>query len=869
MSLWINGEWRPGRGPGFSKQDPVNLKVVWQGEAADAGQVAEAVAAARQAFPSWARLPFAARQAIVEKFAALLEASKAELTAVIGAETGKPRWEAAGEVTAMINKVAISVKAYHVRTGEQHSDLPDGAATLRHRPHGVLAVFGPYNFPGHLPNGHIVPALLAGNTVVFKPSELTPRSGEAVVKLWQQAGLPAGVLNLVQGGRETGEALSGQADIDGLLFTGSSTTGFHLHRQLAGQPQKILALEMGGNNPLIVDDPRDVDAAVHLTIQSAFITAGQRCTCARRLLVRRGEAGDAFLSRLVTVSQRLIPAAWDAEPQPFLGGLISEQAAQKVHQAWLQRVAAGAVTLLEPRLLQAGTSLLTPGIVDMSDVANVEDEEVFGPLLGVWRYDTFEEAIALANATRFGLSCGLISPEREKFDRLLLEARAGIVNWNKPLTGAASTAPFGGTGASGNHRPGAPGLTHHYAGLSFGNEASTRHRYRVSNPQLAAKQGLKKMKALADAGYPQAVIPPQERPNVPLLRQLGFSGSDEQVVARVAQQEPDLLSAVSSASAMWVANAATVCPSADSLDGLVHLTVANLQDKFHRASEAPTTEALLQAIFPDRTRFAIHPALPASAWFGDEGAANHNRLGGEYGAPPRRYPARQTLEASQAVARLNQVNHRQLIFARQHPAAIDTGVFHNDVIAVSNRQVLFCHEQAFADQTALLQQLAQRVPGFTPLVVPASRVSVAEAVATYLFNSQLLSRADGSMALILPQEAQEHAGVWEYLNELLAGDNPIADLRVFDLRESMANGGGPACLRLRVVLTAEEYQAVNPHVLMNDTLFATLNDWVDRYYRDRLTQADLADPQLLREGRDALDRLTKILQLGSVYPFQQ
>ena len=190
MSLWINGEWRPGRGPGFSKQDPVNLKVVWQGEAADAGQVAEAVAAARQAFPSWARLPFAARQAIVEKFAALLEASKAELTAVIGAETGKPRWEAAGEVTAMINKVAISVKAYHVRTGEQHSDLPDGAATLRHRPHGVLAVFGPYNFPGHLPNGHIVPALLAGNTVVFKPSELTPRSGEAVVKLWQQAGLP-------------------------------------------------------------------------------------------------------------------------------------------------------------------------------------------------------------------------------------------------------------------------------------------------------------------------------------------------------------------------------------------------------------------------------------------------------------------------------------------------------------------------------------------------------------------------------------------------------------------------------------------------------------------------------------------------------
>ena len=348
---------------------------------------------------------------------------------------------------------------------------------------------------------------------------------------------------------------------------------------------------------------------------------------------------------------------------------------------------------------------------------------------------------------------------------------------------------------------------------------------------------------------------------MPLLRQLGFSGSDEQVVARVAQQEPDLLSAVSSASAMWVANAATVCPSADSLDGSVHLTVANLQDKFHRASEAPTTEALLQAIFPDRTRFAIHPALPASARFGDEGAANHNRLGGEYGAPgvqlfvmaaagERGGAASLSGAANPEASRGSAPQSGQSPPADLRPPASGGdrhGVFHNDVIAVSNRQVLFCHEQAFADQTALLQQLAQRVPGFTPLVVPASRVSVAEAVATYLFNSQLLSRADGSMALILPQEAQEHAGVWEYLNELLAGDNPIADLRVFDLRESMANGGGPACLRLRVVLTAEEYQAVNPHVLMNDTLFATLNDWVDRYYRDRLTRRP-ADPQLLRKG---------------------
>lgn len=429
------------------------------------------------------------------------------------------------------------------------------------------------------------------------------------------------------------------------------------------------------------------------------------------------------------------------------------------------------------------------------------------------------------------------------------------------------------------------GLTHHYAGLSFGNEASTRHRFQVSNPRLAAKQGLLKMKALADAGFPQAVIPPHERPCIPVLRQLGFSGSDEQVLEKVAQQAPHWLSSASSASPMWVANAATVCPSADSLDGKVHLTVANLNNKFHRSLEAPTTEALLSAIFRDESRFTVHSALPQVALLGDEGAANHNRLGGDYGDPglqvfvygreegngvqPKRYPARQSREASEAVARLNQVNPNQIIFAQQNPDVIDLGVFHNDVIAVSNRQVLFCHELAFANQQALLQQLRSQVAGFTALEVPLEEVSVQDAVATYLFNSQLLSRDDGSMMLVLPQECREHAGVWHYLNRLLEDDNPIDDLRVFDLRESMSNGGGPACLRLRVVLTPQEQQAVNPAVLMNDALFNTLNNWVDRYYRDRLTAADLADPQLLREGREALDTLTQLLNLGSVYPFQQ
>lgn len=430
------------------------------------------------------------------------------------------------------------------------------------------------------------------------------------------------------------------------------------------------------------------------------------------------------------------------------------------------------------------------------------------------------------------------------------------------------------------------GLTHHYAGLSFGNEASTRNQLQPSNPRLAAKQGLLKMKALADMGYVQGVIPPHERPNIAALRQLGFGGSDEQVLAAAGKTAPGLLSAVSSASAMWVANAATVSPSADSLDGRVHLTVANLNNKFHRAIEAPETAWLLRSIFRDDRHFAVHDALPQVAMFGDEGAANHNRLGGAYGErgvqlfvygrdssyegkAPQRYPARQTREASEAVARLHQLSPESLLYAQQNPAVIDQGVFHNDVIAVSNQQMLFCHQHAFVNQPELLAQLRSRVPGFVALEVPENRVSVKDAVETYLFNSQLLSRPDGTMMLVLPEESRQHPGVWRYLCEQVEADTPLKALKVFDLRESMYNGGGPACLRLRVVLTPQEQQAVNPAVLMNDRLFSTLNNWVDRHYRDRLTQADLVDPQLLREGRDALDELTKLLDLGNVYAFQQ
>ena len=432
---------------------------------------------------------------------------------------------------------------------------------------------------------------------------------------------------------------------------------------------------------------------------------------------------------------------------------------------------------------------------------------------------------------------------------------------------------------------GLTGLTHHYAGLSFGNEASARNRFQPSNPLNAVKQGLAKMKALADQGFIQGVIPPLSRPNLALLRQLGFTGNDPQVLQKALQQAPELLSAACSASSMWVANAATVSPSADTADQRVHFTVANLNNKLHRMTEAPATTRLLRAIFPDDTYFKVHHALPQTACFGDEGAANHNRLCNKDGSSPLelfvygrdekypdrgpvRYPARQTLQASEAVARLHQLDPRHTLYAQQNPAVIDQGVFHNDVIAVSHREVLFCHEQAFVGQAGLLAKIRERLADFTPIIVPEQRVSVRDAVNTYLFNSQLLSFNDGSMSLVLPAEAEAHPGVWQYLQQVVAEDNPITDLQIFDLRESMRNGGGPACLRLRVALTARQRQAVNPAVLMNDQLFAQLNGWAEKYYRDRLTIDDLADPQLLTENNQALDDLTKLLKLGSVYEFQ-
>lgn len=447
----IAGQWQQGSGATLTKLAPEDQSVLWQAASAGAAEVQAACAAARGAFYAWSHRPLAERIACIQRFAALLEAQKEALATLISRETSKPLWETRTEVQAMIGKAGISIEAYSERTGQRETAMPDGKALLRHKPHGVMAVFGPYNFPGHLPNGHIIPALIAGNTVVFKPSELTPATAELTVQLWLQAGIPDGVINLIQGGKETGQALLENRDIDGVLFTGSASTGFHFHRYLSGQPEKMLALEMGGNNALIVADVTDSDAALNVIIQSAFISAGQRCTCARRLLVKRGAEGDALLQRLVEASARIRSGKWDAEPQPFMGGVISLQAAQRMLAAQDKLEGLGGNILLRLRQPDPRSTVLTPGIIDVTGL-DVPDEEYFGPLLTVIRYDTFDEAIRIANRTRYGLAAGLISADPALFAQLADVARAGIVNWNKPLTGASSKAPFGGVGASGNHR---------------------------------------------------------------------------------------------------------------------------------------------------------------------------------------------------------------------------------------------------------------------------------------------------------------------------------------------------------------------------------------------------------------------------------
>jgi succinylglutamic semialdehyde dehydrogenase len=453
-TLFIDGAWRAGGGEAFASTDPAHGDTLWSGQGASSHDVNAAFAAARKAFPEWALAGFEARKNLAERYGEIVKAKSDELGELIAKETGKPLWEAKGEAGAMAAKVAVSIKAYEERTGRTRTETDFGEQVLDHKPLGVMFALGPYNFPGHLPNGHIIPALLAGNTVVFKPSELTPAVGELMVRCWIEAGLPAGVLNLVQGARETGAAALDNPELDGVLFTGSWPTGSFIHKKFAGRTGIQLALEMGGNNPLVVWDAEDAEAAARVAVLSSYITAGQRCSCARRLIVPEGAKGDAVVDAIAAAIPKLTIGAYTSDPEPFMGPLISERAAQAVIDGQEDYLRRGGSAIVKAARHEAGAAFVSPGLIAV-DGADIPDDEIFGPLLQVRRASTFEAALQEANNTAYGLSAGLVTDNDDLWKRFWVGSRAGIVNRNRPTTGAASTMPFGGPGQSGNLRPSA------------------------------------------------------------------------------------------------------------------------------------------------------------------------------------------------------------------------------------------------------------------------------------------------------------------------------------------------------------------------------------------------------------------------------
>jgi succinylglutamic semialdehyde dehydrogenase len=450
---FINGHWQKGRGSEFASIASADGAETWRGNEAAPADVDAAVAAARAALPAWRRRPIDERIAIVRAFAKLVDTRKDDMAAVISRATGKPLWDAATEAAAMVGKAELSVKAYHERTPTKEAAAGAFIARISHHPHGVMVVLGPFNFPGHLPNGHIMPALIAGNTVIFKPSEQTPEVAEFTLRLWEEAGLPPGVVNLIQGARAPAEHLVAHDDVDGVLFTGGVPAGRAIHRALGGKLEKIVALELGGNNPLVVWDAADLESAAKLIVKSAYVTSGQRCTCARRLIVKQGADGDAVIGALAALIDRIVVDRPDAQPQPFIGPLISAHAAEQVLATQSEWIRNGVIALREARRLDLGPAYLSPGLIDVTALPERRDEETFGPLLQVIRVADFDAALDEANNTKFGLAAGLISDSADLFQRFEAEVRAGVLNWNRQTTGASGAAPFGGVGQSGNHRP--------------------------------------------------------------------------------------------------------------------------------------------------------------------------------------------------------------------------------------------------------------------------------------------------------------------------------------------------------------------------------------------------------------------------------
>lgn len=451
---FFNGLWHRGKGDRFVSVNPATLEELADFHHADGEDVDAAVRSAKDAFHMWSRMTLDARMFALNKFVLALHEARDQFAETISLETGKPLWESELEVKAMLNKVPISIEAYQDRCLNLKINTESASQRTIFKPHGVVAVIGPFNLPGHLPHGHIVPALLAGNTCVFKPSELTPMVGYLYARLWEETGLPQGVFQLIQGGKETGMALSMHNSIKGLFFTGSAAAGRAIHHLFGGNPERILALEMGGNNPLVVGQVDDLRGAAYVIAQSAFLTAGQRCTCARRLILIENEQTAELMKTLVAMVQSIKVGRFDGTPVPFMGPVISLTAAEKIKRMYHDLLYRGGKEIIPLKAAKPDT-MLYPALVDVTGVKGIPDEEIFGPVLQVIRVAGLEEAIDAANDTDFGLSAAILTRNQNDYRRFLQLSRAGIVNWNRPTNGASSKAPFGGIGKSGNHRPSA------------------------------------------------------------------------------------------------------------------------------------------------------------------------------------------------------------------------------------------------------------------------------------------------------------------------------------------------------------------------------------------------------------------------------
>ena len=482
MTHFINGSWQSGKGKLFDSFNPATGKILWSGHEAESECIHQALLSGKKAFEKWSKTSLSERISYLNAFSNVLNNEKTAFAEIISQENGKPLWESLSEVNSLINKVSISIEAYKDRCPNRELKQPLGTLKTTHRPHGVLAVLSPFNFPAHMPNSHIVPAILAGNTVILKPSEYTPMTAQFMVQCWEKSDLPKGVINLVQGGRSTGKLLSEHPLIEGLLFTGSFKTGTELAQFFAKTPHKILSLEMGGNNPLIVSDINDITSAAYTTIQSSFLTSGQRCTCARRLIIPYGILGDTFLKKLIEMTKKIKIGPYTETPEPYMGPLISLSAVENLIATEASLIKNGGIPLLSLSRLNKGPLFLSPALIDTTHILDRKDEEYFGPLLQVIRVKDFKEALIEANNTLYGLSAGLLSENKKEYESFYNTIRTGLMSWNTQMTGASSLAPFGGIGRSGNNRPSA-----YYAADSCAFPFVSLEQIKLEKPSVIAK----------------------------------------------------------------------------------------------------------------------------------------------------------------------------------------------------------------------------------------------------------------------------------------------------------------------------------------------------------------------------------------------